>query len=133
MVTLMLQTARLRPTDIVHDLDAGEARIPIAAARTFAARAVGFEHAPEIAALAFWIVPMPVAGECSLRLPGEAAPVRLQLQQAYHQVSASSRSASGPLLSRAGSRVPRCVSTAPGRTARRQASPPPLPPTAGAS
>ncbi|HRD89088.1 MAG TPA: methyltransferase domain-containing protein [Accumulibacter sp.] len=35
----------------------------------------------------FWIVPAQVAGEWSLRLPGDAAPARLRLQQAYQQVS----------------------------------------------
>ncbi len=167
MVTLMLQTAKVTPADIVHDLGAGDGRIPIAAARAFGARAVGIEYSPEIAALArrnvkraglegrvkivvgdifvedfsaatvvtmfltpvlnrklrplllqmkpgtrivshafdmgdwqpdakiatenaegfFWIVPAQVAGDWSLRLPGEAAPTRLQLQQAYQQVS----------------------------------------------
>jgi hypothetical protein len=43
--------------------------------------------APENAEGFFWIVPAQVAGEWSLRLPGEAAPTRLQLQQAYQQVS----------------------------------------------
>lgn len=167
MVTLMLQTAKVTPTDIVYDLGAGEGRIPIAAAREFGARAVGIEYEPDIAELArrnvkragldgrvkivtgdifvedfseatvvtmfltpilnrklrplllkmkpgtrvvshsfqmgdwkpdatiatenaegfFWIVPAQVAGEWSLRLPGEAAPARLQLKQAYQQVS----------------------------------------------
>lgn len=167
MVTLMLQTAKVTPTDIVYDLGAGEGRIPIAAAREFGARAVGIEFEPDIAELArrnvkragldgrvkivtgdifvedfseatvvtmfltpilnrklrplllkmkpgtrvvshsfqmgdwkpdatiatenaegfFWIVPAQVAGEWSLRLPGEAAPARLQLKQAYQQVS----------------------------------------------
>ncbi len=35
----------------------------------------------------FWIVPAQVAGEWSLRLPGEAEPARLQLKQTYQQVS----------------------------------------------
>ncbi len=35
----------------------------------------------------FWIVPAQVAGEWSLRLPGEATASHLQLQQAYQQVS----------------------------------------------
>jgi hypothetical protein len=35
----------------------------------------------------FWIVPAQVAGEWSLRLPGEATSSHLQLQQAYQQVS----------------------------------------------
>jgi SAM-dependent methyltransferase len=167
MVMLMLRTARVTAADLVYDLGAGEGRIPIAAARTFGARAVGIEYSPEIAALArrnvrraglegrvtivtgdlfvedfsaatvvtmfltpvlnrklrplllqmkpgtrvvshsfhmgdwqpdatiatgnaegfFWIVPAQVAGEWSLRLPGEAAPSRLQLQQAYQKVS----------------------------------------------
>ncbi len=167
MVTQMLQTAKVTPTDIVYDLGAGEGRIPIAAAREFGARAVGIEYSPEIAELArrnvrraglegrvkiitgdifvedfseatvvtmfltpilnrklrplllkmkpgtrivshsfqmgdwkpdatiatenaegfFWIVPAQVAGEWSLQLPGEAAPARLQLKQAYQQVS----------------------------------------------
>jgi tRNA1(Val) A37 N6-methylase TrmN6 len=52
MVTLMLQTAKVTPADIVYDLGAGEGRIPIAAARAFGARAVGIEYSPEIAALA---------------------------------------------------------------------------------
>ena len=167
MVTLMLQTAKVTPTDIVYDLGAGEGRIPIAAAREFGARAVGIEYEPDVAELArrnvkragldgrvkivtgdifvedfseatvvtmfltpilnrklrplllkmkpgtrvvshsfqmgdwkpdatiatenaegfFWIVPAQVAGEWSLQLPGEAAPARLQLKQAYQQVS----------------------------------------------
>ena len=167
MVTLMLQTAKVTPTDTVYDLGAGEGRIPIAAAREFGARAVGIEYEPDVAELArrnvkragldgrvkivtgdifvedfseatvvtmfltpilnrklrplllkmkpgtrvvshsfqmgdwkpdatiatenaegfFWIVPAQVAGEWSLQLPGEAAPARLQLKQAYQQVS----------------------------------------------
>lgn len=35
----------------------------------------------------FWIVPARVDGDWSLRLPGEAAPARLQLKQAYQKFS----------------------------------------------
>ncbi|MCM8613959.1 methyltransferase domain-containing protein [Accumulibacter sp.] len=49
---LMLRTARVTPAELVHDLGAGEGRIPIAAAPAFGARAVGIEYSPEIAALA---------------------------------------------------------------------------------
>lgn len=167
MVTLMLQTAKVTPADVVYDLGAGEGRIPIAAAREFGARAVGIEYTPEVAELArrnvqragldgrvrivtgdifvedfseatvvtmfltpivnrklrplllkmkpgtrvvshsfhmgdwqpdaqfstetaegfFWIVPAPVEGEWSLRLPGVPEAARLRLKQVYQQVS----------------------------------------------
>jgi len=52
MVTRMLEAAKVNAGDLVYDLGAGEGRIPIAAAKRFAARAVGIEYDPALAALA---------------------------------------------------------------------------------
>lgn len=52
MVTRMLTTAGVTPTDLVYDLGAGDGKIAIAAARQFGARAVGIEYNPKLAALA---------------------------------------------------------------------------------
>jgi SAM-dependent methyltransferase len=52
LVTRMLQAANTTRDDIVYDLGSGDGRIPIAAARDFAARAVGIEYDRDLAALA---------------------------------------------------------------------------------
>ena len=52
LVTLMLQTAKVTPKDLVYDLGSGDGRIAIAAAKDFGARAVGIEFNPEMAQLA---------------------------------------------------------------------------------
>src|SRR6187402_609712 len=44
MVTRMLHAVGTTSTDIVYDLGAGDGRIPIAAAKTFGAKAVGIEY-----------------------------------------------------------------------------------------
>lgn len=52
LVNKMLETAKVTASDIVYDLGAGDGKIPITAARTYGARAVGIEFNPEMAALA---------------------------------------------------------------------------------
>ena len=52
LVTIMLQTAKVTPKDLVYDLGSGDGRIAIAAAKDFGARAVGIEFNPEMAQLA---------------------------------------------------------------------------------
>ena len=52
LVTVMLQTAKVTPKDLVYDLGSGDGRIAIAAAKDFGARAVGIEFNPEMAQLA---------------------------------------------------------------------------------
>ena len=52
MVERMLTMARTTSADLVYDLGAGDGRLPIAAARTFGAKAVGIEYDRELAALA---------------------------------------------------------------------------------
>jgi len=52
LVTMMLQTAKVTPKDLVYDLGSGDGRIAIAAAKDFGARAVGIEFNPEMAQLA---------------------------------------------------------------------------------
>jgi SAM-dependent methyltransferase len=52
LVNKMLETAKVTANDIVYDLGAGDGKIPITAARTYGARAVGIEFNPEMAALA---------------------------------------------------------------------------------
>jgi SAM-dependent methyltransferase len=46
VVDAMLRLADVKPTDVVYDLGSGDGRIPIAAARDFGARAVGFDIDP---------------------------------------------------------------------------------------
>jgi SAM-dependent methyltransferase len=52
LVTLMLQTAKVTPKDLVYDLGSGDGRIAITAAKDFGARAVGIEFNSEMAQLA---------------------------------------------------------------------------------
>jgi SAM-dependent methyltransferase len=52
LVTQMLSVAKVRSTDIVYDLGAGDGKIAISAARDFGAKSVGIEFNPEMAALA---------------------------------------------------------------------------------
>ncbi len=52
LLTIMLQTAKVTPDDLVYDLGSGDGRIAIAAAKNFGARAVGIEFNPEMAKLA---------------------------------------------------------------------------------
>jgi SAM-dependent methyltransferase len=52
LVKLLLDTANVKPTDVVYDLGAGDGKIAIAAARDYGARAVGIEYNPDMAALA---------------------------------------------------------------------------------
>jgi len=52
LVTIMLQTAKVSPKDVVYDLGSGDGRIAIAAAKDFGARAIGIEFNPEMAKLA---------------------------------------------------------------------------------
>jgi SAM-dependent methyltransferase len=52
MVTRMLQAAKTTNEDIVYDLGAGDGKIPIAAAKSFGAKAVGVEFDGQLAALA---------------------------------------------------------------------------------
>lgn len=51
LVTQMLKTANVGPTDLVYDLGAGDGKIAIAAAKDFGARAVGIEYNADMAAL----------------------------------------------------------------------------------
>ena len=46
VVDAMLALARVTPADVVYDLGSGDGRIPITAARTYGARAVGIEIDP---------------------------------------------------------------------------------------
>ena len=52
LVTMMLQTAKVTPKDLVYDLGSGDGRIAIVAAKDFGARAIGIEFNPEMAQLA---------------------------------------------------------------------------------
>jgi SAM-dependent methyltransferase len=47
-VTAMLKLAAVTKSDVVYDLGSGDGRIPIAAARTYGARAVGIELNPAL-------------------------------------------------------------------------------------
>ena len=51
LVTQMLKTANVGPSDLVYDLGAGDGKIAIAAAKDFGARAVGIEYNADMAAL----------------------------------------------------------------------------------
>ena len=51
LVEKMLQTAKVKPTDLVYDLGSGDGKIPIMAAKKFGARAVGIEYNPDMARL----------------------------------------------------------------------------------
>ena len=48
----MLKVAKVRPTDLVYDLGAGDGKIAIAAAKNFGATAVGIEYNKDMAELA---------------------------------------------------------------------------------
>jgi len=48
----MLKVAKVKPTDLVYDLGAGDGKIAIAAAKNFGASAVGIEYNKEMAELA---------------------------------------------------------------------------------
>jgi ubiquinone/menaquinone biosynthesis C-methylase UbiE len=48
LVEKMLQTAELKPSDVVYDLGSGDGRIVITAARKYGVRAVGVELDPEL-------------------------------------------------------------------------------------
>jgi SAM-dependent methyltransferase len=48
----MLKVAKVKPTDLVYDLGAGDGKIAIAAAKNFGATAVGIEYNKEMAELA---------------------------------------------------------------------------------
>jgi SAM-dependent methyltransferase len=52
LVTRMLTEAKTTSADLVYDLGSGDGKIPIAAAKSFGARAVGIEFNPEMASLA---------------------------------------------------------------------------------
>lgn len=52
LVSAMLQTARVGPSDYVVDLGSGDGRIAIAAARDFGAQAAGIEYNADMVALA---------------------------------------------------------------------------------
>ncbi len=52
LVVRMLETAKVKPNDLVIDLGAGDGKIPIQAARQFGAQAIGIEYNPEMANLA---------------------------------------------------------------------------------
>ena len=52
LVKMMLDVAKVKPTDVVYDLGAGDGKIAIAAARDYGARAVGIEYNRDMAALA---------------------------------------------------------------------------------
>jgi SAM-dependent methyltransferase len=52
MVERMLQMAKTTSKDVVYDLGAGDGRLPIVAAKTFGATAVGIEYDRNLAALA---------------------------------------------------------------------------------
>src|SRR5262245_60246228 len=47
VVDAMLKLARVTSSDVVYDLGSGDGRIPIAAAKTYGARAVGIDIDPE--------------------------------------------------------------------------------------
>jgi hypothetical protein len=51
LITAMLRAAKVTKDDLVYDLGAGDARIPIAAAKEFGARAVGIEYDADMAEL----------------------------------------------------------------------------------
>jgi len=48
VVDAMLRLAEVTPTDVVYDLGSGDGRIPIAAARTYGARGVGYDIDPHM-------------------------------------------------------------------------------------
>ena len=52
MIERMLTMAKTTSADVVYDLGAGDGRLPIAAAQTFGAKAVGIEYDRDLAALA---------------------------------------------------------------------------------
>lgn len=52
LVTQMLNVAKVRQSDIVYDLGAGDGKIAISAAKDFGAQSFGIEFNPEMAALA---------------------------------------------------------------------------------
>jgi len=52
LVTQMLNVAKVRSSDIVYDLGAGDGKIAISAAKDFGAKSFGIEFNPEMAALA---------------------------------------------------------------------------------
>ena len=52
LVKMMLDVAKVKSTDVVYDLGAGDGKIAIAAARDYGARAVGIEYNRDMAALA---------------------------------------------------------------------------------
>jgi len=52
LVMQMLNVAKVRPSDIVYDLGAGDGKIAISAAKDFGAKSFGVEFNPEMAALA---------------------------------------------------------------------------------
>ncbi len=52
MVTRMLEAVKTTKDDIVYDLGSGDGKIPIAAAKTYGAMAVGIEYNPEMAEFA---------------------------------------------------------------------------------
>jgi SAM-dependent methyltransferase len=52
LVTQMLNVAKVKATDIVYDLGAGDGKIAISAAKDFGAKAVGIEFNADMAALA---------------------------------------------------------------------------------
>ena len=52
LVKMMLDIAKVKPTDVVYDLGAGDGKIAISAARDYGARAVGIEYNRDMAALA---------------------------------------------------------------------------------
>jgi SAM-dependent methyltransferase len=52
MVAQMLRAAKVTSADLVYDLGSGDGKIPIAAAKTFGAKAIGIEYNPDLAAFA---------------------------------------------------------------------------------
>jgi ribosomal protein L11 methylase PrmA len=48
VVDAMLRLAEVKPTDVVYDLGSGDGRIPIAAARSYGARGVGYDIDPHM-------------------------------------------------------------------------------------
>ena len=51
LITAMLRAAKVTKDDVVYDLGAGDARIPIAAAKEFGAHAIGIEYDADMAEL----------------------------------------------------------------------------------
>jgi hypothetical protein len=68
LTVAMLRAAQVTPQDYVIDLGAGDGKIPIAAAKSFGARALGIEYNPQLVKLA----------QCNVRVEGVADKVEIR-------------------------------------------------------